>query len=119
MRNNTSVDAKRRMSMPGLPYVTSRDVAWAMSGIRGEMDKLRYMSPKLQGKRGKPGSPVSICVIKIASLVKGCPEIPEDEIRLDVFSIMSSWESKPARIREFGTMWLRAMENCKGRQRNG
>lgn len=119
MKHDTAKSNSRRMTKPGLPMAIRVDISWALSGIQGEMEKLKYMSPELQRKRGKPGSPVSICVIKIASLVKGCPEIQEEQIRASVWRVMSSWEFRPARHTEFNTIWVRAMDNCKGRRRNG
>ena len=92
------------------------DASWARAGIQRELSKLRSLSEVEQVKHGKPGSVLSVCVIKIASLVKGCDRIEENSVKRSVKIILDNYHVSIS-PRSIETIWRRAMDNSVPRQR--
>lgn len=85
-----------------------RQTRWAIQAITSELRQLETMPDH---KVGKPGSPYSICLIKIASIVKGAGA---GNINMTGLLEMVQEKSKHLHVpeRESMRMFNRAMKNA-------
>jgi len=87
-----------------------RHYFWAIKSIGGEILDLKKMEPH---KIGKPGSPYSISILKIASILRGAGK---DLIPEQVFSsITDATKHLFIKEREARRIFERALRNAKPR----
>lgn len=96
--------------MSNIADIQERYYQWAIRAAGKELTALRSLQ---DSKIGKPGSPYSVALIKIASILKGAgKQINPEQAFTVICENTTHLHIKP---REARRMWIRAMKNARPR----
>ena len=96
--------------------MTETETAWCKTAIDNELQNIERLSGQSKPpKLTKPDSPITLCMLKIASVVKGCSLNPNEAYTRILYAMRSHpSSSKP---REIDYQWKRCMQRAIPRYR--